>query len=818
MDVRLPDGTVIKGVPDGTTKAQLAEKLKANGMNVPADWMGAQKPERQPVQQFLGNLGAGAIRGAGSIGATLLTPYDLLRGNTKSLGNPERRADMDAALQELGADTGSVAYGAGKLGAEVAGTLGAGGAIANTAARVPMVARNAAPVLEAVRTAGFSTGLPAATTRAGAAGNLALRATGGGVTGAASAGLVNPEDARTGGMIGAALPPALAAGAKVGQAVGGAFRGRDAKTGADLARALELQDPQAVQAAVQALRQAQTLVPGSRPTVAQALQSPQAGILERVVSDSAGGVALKNAQQAQNAARLAALEGVAPVNPLGFATAQQETGEALARFAQAELASAKSATRAAYQSVPQDEAALYLPDLAQARNEFFPPGSFTTRDGVDRAVKTANEIGFTQVPGVVATKVSGPQPLTLAQAVRKAGGLNLMRNDGRGGELKALRESEKNLVFVNSGVSPSRMAEQMHEAGYIPENTIDSLIDSLKNNAGSSPIYSKYDPPEKAWRAAYEAQMGGGAQAAEAIPRKVTLREFDALRKSIGSVQRGASADPERAAEAAALSKMKQMMDDRVNEVVRGDGKADEVLPIAWADALDQARRLKLGEVERFMTGPQAAIFRKGSDGQPLVQGGEVAAKFWGGAGQADKVKSLRKLIDDNPRLLGQFREMVATEGASTATNAGNITGKFAKWVDSRLPGLKEAFTPDQVRTLQNIAQDIKRAEAAAAAGMSRGSNTYQNAQNALNLGLIDNPMVSAAAGRIPYLGGAVDWMRNAAKEGKARRLAGVLSDSELAANALMQQAPRTQMSNALMNPELQRLILRGAPIAGSDR
>ena len=202
----------------------------------------AQQPARQPpVQQFLGNLGAGALRGAGSIGATLLTPYDLLRGNTKSLGNPERRADMDAALQELGADTGSVAYGAGKLGAEVAGTLGAGGAIANTAARVPMVARNAAPVLEAVRTAGFSTGLPAATTRAGAAGNLALRATGGGVTGAASAGLVNPEDARTGGMIGAALPPALALGGKVGQAVGSGLRGAVSPEVAALAkRAKEL--------------------------------------------------------------------------------------------------------------------------------------------------------------------------------------------------------------------------------------------------------------------------------------------------------------------------------------------------------------------------------------------------------------------------------------------------------------------------------------------------------------------------------------------------------------------------------------------------
>lgn len=34
MDVRLPDGTVISNVPDGTTKAQLVEKLRANGYDV----------------------------------------------------------------------------------------------------------------------------------------------------------------------------------------------------------------------------------------------------------------------------------------------------------------------------------------------------------------------------------------------------------------------------------------------------------------------------------------------------------------------------------------------------------------------------------------------------------------------------------------------------------------------------------------------------------------------------------------------------------------------------------------------------------------
>lgn len=39
MDVRLPDGTVISGVPDNITKAELASKLQKGGYNVPSDWL-----------------------------------------------------------------------------------------------------------------------------------------------------------------------------------------------------------------------------------------------------------------------------------------------------------------------------------------------------------------------------------------------------------------------------------------------------------------------------------------------------------------------------------------------------------------------------------------------------------------------------------------------------------------------------------------------------------------------------------------------------------------------------------------------------------
>lgn len=766
-----------------------------------------EKPKAPAGMQTIANIGGGLIRGAGSIGATLLTPYDLIAGNTKSIGNPERRAAMDGGMQALGVDTDSMAYGGGKLAGEVAGTLGVGGGIANVVGRAaPALAARAAPALDAVRTAGMSAG--------GATGarGVALRAAGGGTTGAAAAGLVNPEDAATGATIGAALPGVVQFLGRFGSVVGGVFKPRDAKAGADLAKALDLLNPADRAAVVAQLRAAPELVLGSRPTVAQALQTPQAGILERVVSDSAGGAALKSQQAAQNAARLAALERVAPTVPTGAATARQDLGEALTRYAVPARAGKRAQTSALYKSVPQDEAAIYPPNLAAIRDEFYPPGAFTDRGMVDRAVSKVDELGSQMVePPKLPSATAAARTKSLSQAVRSAGGIDIMRAGGRVGEVRGLTGDIKNLIRKNGGLTLERMAEKMEQAGYIADNGVDTLLDALKNDARVGPQFSMQDLPEAAWqRAAY----ADAPTQAERVPLKMTLRDIEAMRSSVGQAARQATMQGDDKA-ATALGRMKTAFDDRIDEVVRGDGMIDENLPIDWADKLSAARKSKMEEVQRFGTGPQAAIFRKGSDGAPLLQGGEVAAKFWGNRpGLADDVKSLRRLIEDEPRLLGQFRSMVTTEGAGTATNAGNLTGKFARWVENTLPGLKAGFEPDQVKALQRIADDIKRAEAAAAAGMSRGSNTYQNAQNALSIGLLDNPLVSAGASRIPFAGAGIDWLRESATKGKARRLADVLADSEAAANALQLLQPRPA---GPINPLLLG-GLRAAPLLGGSR
>ena len=223
--------------PDGATKEQAFEILQKqlSGSATPAPV--AQTPERSfasNVGQFAGNLGAGALRGAGSIGATIIAPYDMavdaIDGKGLSLeSNRKRRRQMDEGLRDMGADTDSVAFGAGKLVTEIAGTMGAGGVAANGVVRAaPLLARAGvsapavANTVAALRTSGFRAGT--ATGKSA----LALRSGAGAVTGGASAGLADPGSAGVGAAIGGALPPTLKGLGAAGSLVGRSFAIGDA--------------------------------------------------------------------------------------------------------------------------------------------------------------------------------------------------------------------------------------------------------------------------------------------------------------------------------------------------------------------------------------------------------------------------------------------------------------------------------------------------------------------------------------------------------------------------------------------------------------
>jgi hypothetical protein len=172
------------------------------------------------------DFGAGLLRGAGSIGATLMAPNDMLedalekRATGKDVGksrNDIRREGITGGLQSMGANPESGYFTGGKLAGEISGTLGVGGAVGGLAGKA--LPAGAAPLVQAIETAGMRAGGlkgPAA---------LATRMAGGAITGGASAGLVNPEDAQAGATIGGLLPPAVQVAGKAGRAVGTALSG-----------------------------------------------------------------------------------------------------------------------------------------------------------------------------------------------------------------------------------------------------------------------------------------------------------------------------------------------------------------------------------------------------------------------------------------------------------------------------------------------------------------------------------------------------------------------------------------------------------------
>lgn len=220
--------------PDSATEAEvMAYAQKSFGGKPEAPAATPQGLERSPANyikagadgfaQQTKDLLGGAVRGAGSIGATLLAPQDALESwlarnfHGKELPALDRREAMTSALRELGANPESFTFQAGKLGTEIAGTAGVGPAMA---AAVPSRVAAAVPgLVNALQSAGMTTG-----GRAPGALNLlkdlGVRSLAGGAVGGASTAMIDPDSSGAGAAVGAALPPGLAAAGAVGKGTG----------------------------------------------------------------------------------------------------------------------------------------------------------------------------------------------------------------------------------------------------------------------------------------------------------------------------------------------------------------------------------------------------------------------------------------------------------------------------------------------------------------------------------------------------------------------------------------------------------------------
>lgn len=392
ITVTFDDGTqhVYRGAPDDITPDAVQQRASrefgkavqhldgGRGVGGPAaaarpalDTESAAAPAAKPggFLQQVGNTAAGLVRGAGSIGATLLAPIDIasdaLDGKGLSLeSNRQRRAAMDGGLQAMGADPDSTMYQVGKLTGEVAGTLPVGGIVGRG-----VTALGAPRLGAAVTSAGFRTGAPAATTLAGRAGDIGIRATGGAISGGLTAAAVDPSQALTGAAVGAAVPQGLrvlgAAGSVAGRAAGAAGRGvraaiepfteggRKAIASRVLVQAAGDQAP----AVAGRLAQAAELVPGSVPTAAQIAESGGVAALERTMAAAQPSAFTERALD-QSVARIAALQGIAGDDAARAAAVQARDAVTGPMYDQA--------TRAVYTMDDRLQGLLQTPAMRQA--------------------------------------------------------------------------------------------------------------------------------------------------------------------------------------------------------------------------------------------------------------------------------------------------------------------------------------------------------------------------------------------------------------------------------------------------------------------
>lgn len=278
MDVRLPDGTVIKDVPDGTTKAELVAKLQKNGMSVPAEWLEANQvaaTAQQPAQLyedpgFWGTLpiAAGKTFDSALDGMTQL--YLAGRGEESALGGlKEIVQDKERTYKPL-KDERPWATGIGEAAPYMVVPGGAGKTLGSNIVRMSMAGA-----------------LPGAI-EYGSPEERALRAT-------------------TGAIAGASVPLAFSA-LKTAKAFAEPLfaKGRETIAGRLIKRVGENADDLVTRLKAGA----QELIPGSKPTVAEVANSGGLAALQRAAAAANPEPYTRRAME-QSAARLNALQSIA---------------------------------------------------------------------------------------------------------------------------------------------------------------------------------------------------------------------------------------------------------------------------------------------------------------------------------------------------------------------------------------------------------------------------------------------------------------------------------------------------------------------------
>lgn len=312
------------------------------GRNAPSPYSAAPS---NPILKALYAPVVGAYRGLQDITDVGYTAA------TEALGIKGAREEAARQKAQFEQQYGGVAGAeVGRIGGQIVGTLPVGGVIAEpikkAAQLAPSLARFLTPLATSIESAGFQTGM-----KPGIAA-LPVRVAGGAITGGASAGLVNPEDAAVGATVGAAVPtmaaPIVAKGANFVRRL------------ADLKSATYLDAVEGKgQDIVNALRdKAAVIVPGSAPTAGEVASTAgstkfsafakELSELPSVASEYAGAAAQSNQARLAQEARVqqrfqnAAAKVQAKIDRGLVDVSPSEVGNALTAAAKAEQQAVKT--------------------------------------------------------------------------------------------------------------------------------------------------------------------------------------------------------------------------------------------------------------------------------------------------------------------------------------------------------------------------------------------------------------------------------------------------------------------------------------------
>ena len=583
----------------------------------------AGKAEGNAIAMAVPNLVAGGVRGAGSIGATLISPIDkatdmimgdreknvagLITGQQPLSRNEERRKQMDAGLQTMGAQPDSFMYKTGKLGTEIAGTAGAGGLVGNGIVKAaPLLERvgMSAPTIRALANSagsgGFTTGAVVAPGIKAAAANMGTRVAGGALAGGAGAGMVNPNDMATGTMIGGFLPPVLAGTGKAASYLGRSIyslaqpftaAGQERSAGS-IINQFAKDGPTAINGIEH--------VAGSAPTLAEATGNAGIAGLQRNVSEVRPNLFTAR-QKANNAARETALEGVAgDVGKLDYfkASRADAAGDLYGEAAKADIGAAMTPYLKG-----QITQLLKRPSINEARKT-------AQRWAIERGEKASFDGNMTGLHDMKLALDDG-----ISEAVRK----------GKGNEAKALTNTKDKLLDVMEKLSPAyREARVTYAEMSKPINQMEVLQGlSLTNSRGTmtlSKVQSALDGLKKK-------MTGPGNNDAKSLTSD-QIGTLEAIRDDLlrqTNLGAGKAAGSNTLQNIATDNALSTMMPGKLGEIVGGkvSGAVGQIGRLMYSGPNEAIRNRMVD----LMLDPVAAKKAMDAAGRPIL-GGQAAQKI----------------------------------------------------------------------------------------------------------------------------------------------------------------------------------------------